>query len=292
MKDRDDRLLLLQTKRLLHRLDRQARKSLGQHFLIDDGVLKTIVESAQLGGDDVVVEVGPGLGVLTRELAHRAGRVVAVELDTVLADALKRTMAEAANVSIVNEDILNADPVALFEHVPLKASGYKVVANLPYYITAAVLRHFLEASLKPELMVVTVQKEVAEAIVAKAGRMGLLSISVQFYGRPEIVRYVPARCFYPAPAVDSAILKITPYPQPMVSVNDVSGFFRLVRAGFAAPRKQLANSLAQGLRVDKSGVLPLLEMAGIAPGRRAETLSLEDWAGLWQKFSQTGDSSC
>ena len=289
---RDDRSLLGPTKRLLRRLDLRARKGLGQHFLVDEGVLKTIAEAAELGGNDVVVEVGPGLGVLTAELARRAGWVVAVELDAALAVALKQTLASAGNVSIVNKDILGTDPAALLKQAPLSSGnpqGYKVVANLPYYITAAVLRHFLETSLKPGLMVVMVQKEVAETIVARSGRMSLLSISVHFYGKPEIVSYVPARCFYPAPEVDSAILRIAPYPRPAVAVSDVAGFFRLVRAGFAAPRKQLANSLAQGLGTDKVGALPLLEGAGIAPERRAETLAIEEWARLWRVFSRAGE---
>ena len=280
--------LLSQTKALLRRLGLKARKSLGQHFLVDEEVLKTVVSAAELTSTDIIIEVGPGLGLLTRELARQAGRVVAVELDNQLASALKQTMASTKNLTIVNEDILQIEPSSLFRE--LKASlpqaidnlGYKVVANLPYYITSAVLRHFLEASLKPTLMVVMVQKEVAQAIVAEPGDMSLLSVSVQFYGKPEIVSYVPAGCFHPAPEVDSAILKITVYPEPAVAAKDREGFFRLVRAGFTAPRKQFANSLAQGLDMPKSEVLPLLEEAGIMPRRRAETLALEEWAKLWQ----------
>ena len=285
--------LLGQTKGLLRRLDLHARKSLGQHFLIDREVLDRVASAAELAADDTVIEVGPGLGVLTGELARQAGRVIAVELDGRLASILKQTLASVKNVSIINEDILKLDPAALFEEqragLPLaggKSVSYKVVANLPYYITSAVLRHFLEASLKPRLMVVMVQKEVAEAIVAKPGRMGLLSISVQFYGKPEIASYVPACCFYPAPEVDSAILKITVYTQPMITVKDTDGFFRLVRAGFTASRKQLPNSLALGLGLPKADVLSLLEAAGITCKRRAETLALEEWQRLWQVFGR------
>jgi 16S rRNA (adenine1518-N6/adenine1519-N6)-dimethyltransferase len=160
-----------------------------------------------------------------------------------------------------------------------------VVANLPYYITSPVLRHFLEASAKPQTMIVMVQKEVAEAIAAEPGRMSLLSVSVQFYGRPGIIGYVPAQSFYPAPEVDSAVLRIDLYSRPALAVAERS-FFDLVRAGFAAPRKQLANSLAQGLRVAKNDVLPLLAGADIESKRRAETLSLEEWARLWQIFEE------
>ena len=285
--------LLTQTKGLLRRFDLQARKGLGQHFLIDDEVLRLITSAAELAPTDVVMEIGPGLGVLTRELAGQAGWVVAIELDNKLAAILKQTLASFNNVTIVNEDILSIDPAALLQEQKARfppAIGspfsYKVVANLPYYITSPVLRHFLEASVKPKTMVVMVQKEVAEAIVAEPGQMSLLSISVQFYGEPAIVSYVPARCFYPAPEVDSAILRVKLYPRPAVAVTDKDSFFGLVRAGFSASRKQIGNSLAQGLGLSKAEVLPLLEKASIVPQRRAETLTLDEWAQLWQVFTR------
>ena len=171
-------------------------------------------------------------------------------------------------------------------------SRYKVVANLPYYITSPVLRHFLEASVKPQIMVVMVQKEVAEAIAARPGQMSVLSISVQFYGEPRIISHVPARCFYPAPEVDSAILRVDLYPQPAVTVSDEGSFFELVRAGFTASRKQIGNSLAQGLSLSKEKILPLLAEAQIVPQRRAETLTLDEWARLWQVFSRGRHADC
>ena len=268
--------LLAQTRGLLRRFDLRARKRLGQHFLVDDEVLAVITSAAGLVPGDVVIEVGPGLGFLTRELARNAGRVIAVELDSRLAAMLRETLAAYDNVSIVNGDILDIDPASL------ASGGYRVVANLPYYITSPVLRHFLEASVRPESMLVMVQKEVAEAIAAEPGQRSVLSISVQYYGKPEIVSYVPARSFYPAPEVDSALLRIGVYPQPAVAVGDEKGFFGLVRAGFTASRKQLVNSLAQGLGLPKAEVWSLLEGAGIAPQRRAETLTLEEWANLWR----------
>jgi len=271
--------LLTQTRRLLRQFDLRARKGLGQHFLIDGEVLQLITSAAELTPSDVIIEVGPGLGILTRELAQKAGRVIAIELDNRLTAALKQTLASFDNVTIINEDVLKIEPQNL-------ATGYKLVANLPYYITSPVLRHFLEAPAKPKLMILMVQKEVAEAIVAKPGKMSLLSVSVQFYGEPRIISDVPAQCFYPAPKVDSAILRIDPSPQPRVAVADEGSFFDLVRAGFTAPRKQLANSLAQGLGISKAEVLPLLERAGIVPQRRAETLSLEEWARLRQVFKE------
>ena len=274
--------ILTQTRRMLRHFDLKARKRLGQHFLIDDEVLHLITSTAELKPSDIVLEIGPGLGILTKELAKQAGRIIAVELDDKLAALLKQTLASFNNVTIVNEDILHIDPATLLP--PL--NPYKVVANLPYYITSPVLRHFLEASAKPELMLVMVQKEVAEAIVAEPGKRSVLSISVQFFGKPKIVSYVPAQSFYPIPEVDSAILQIDPYPQPAVVVSDEKGFFEMVRAGFTASRKQIVNSLVQGLKSPKPVVSALLEKADIVPQRRAETLTLKEWAQLWQVFTQ------
>ncbi len=274
--------LLAETKQLLRRFNLRARKRLGQRFLIDGDVLQRILSAAELTADDIVLEVGPGLGILTRELAQRARQVIAIELDDKLSNFLKQELVSSPNVMIINEDILKIEPATLLA----RPERYKVVANLPYYITSPVLRHFLEATLKPDLMVVMVQKEVAEAIVAGPGKRSLLSISVQFYGRPTIISKVPANSFYPAPEVDSAILRIDLYPKPAVAVDDTEGFFGTVRAGFASPRKQLANSLAQGLGWPKADVLSVLAEASIAPQRRAETLTLEEWAQLRQAYAQ------
>ena len=282
--------LLVQTRRLLRQSNLRVRKGLGQHFLIDGEVLKLITSAAKLTPADVILEIGPGLGILTKELARQAGWVTAIELDSKLAAILKQTLASLDNVTIINEDILKIDPTALLLKTKLPPAtnsllSYKVVANLPYYITSPILRHFLEASVKPQIMVIMVQKEVAEAIVARPGQMSVLSISVQFYGEPSIVSYVPAHCFYPVPEVDSAILRINPYLQPAVAVTNES-FFKLVRAGFTATRKQLANSLSQGLGLSKAEVLSLLAEAHIVPQRRAETLTLDEWARLWQVFTR------
>ncbi len=274
--------LLAETRRLLRRFNLKARKRLGQHFLIDNEVLQQILSAAELTTDDIVMEIGPGLGILTRELAQRAKQVIAVELDDKLSGFLKGEMASFPNVRVINRDILKIDPSDL---VP-EPERYKVVANLPYYITSPVLRHFLEASTRPNLMVVMVQKEVAQAIAAGPGKRSLLSISVQFYGQPTIMSAVPAESFYPAPEVDSAILRIDLYPEPAVAVDDVDSFFETVRAGFASPRKQLANSLSYGLGLPKADVINVLEKANIAPQRRAETLTLEEWAQLRQAYAQ------
>jgi 16S rRNA (adenine1518-N6/adenine1519-N6)-dimethyltransferase len=210
---------------------------------------------------------------------------------------LSKSLASGDNVTVVNKDILKIDPVSLLQDsrgkIPTVANaGYKVVANLPYYITSPVLRYFLEASVKPEIIVVMVQQEVAESITAGPGRMSLLGVSVQLYGEPGIVDIVPARCFYPSPEVDSAILKIVPYAQPVVAINDREVFFSVVRAGFSTSRKQLVNSLALGLGVTKPEVLSILAGAGISPQRRAETLTMEEWVRLYRAFRAENEGRC
>ncbi len=281
--------LLGQTKAMLRRFDLRAKKRLGQNFLVDGDVLEAIVSAAALSPDDTVIEVGPGLGILTAALARRAGWVIAIELDNRLADILQQTL-PYDNVVILNEDVLGTDPATLLQgrapHFPPALKSYKVVANLPYYITSPVLRHFLEGPVKPKIMVIMVQKEVAEAIVAEAGQHSLLSLSVQFYGKPGIVTYVPATSFFPAPEVDSAVVKIEVYRRPPVAVDDVAGFFQLVRAGFAAARKQVANSLSHRLGLSKEEVVSMLGKAGLDPRRRAETFTLEEWASLWRIYNQ------
>jgi 16S rRNA (adenine1518-N6/adenine1519-N6)-dimethyltransferase len=273
------------TRRLLTSLDARAKKSLGQHFLIDSGVLRKIVEAAELSPQDTVLEVGPGLGVLTSELAKRAGRVIAVELDDNLSVLLKQTLSWASNLTIVHEDVLKVSPSALLETAGVPAgSTYKVVANLPYYITSAVLRHFLEEDARPRVMVVMVQKEVAKVITAAPGEMSLLSVAVQLYGEARIVSNVSAHSFFPAPKVDSALLKIRLYSKPFIDTAETDSFFKLVRAGFCANRKQLINSLSQGLSLPKEEIRPLLDKAGIEPKRRAETLAIPEWVKLWRVF--------
>lgn len=275
--------LIERTTALLRRSGLRARKNLGQHFLIDEEVLEFILATSELDKTDIVVEIGSGLGVLTEELCRRAGRVITVELDDRLAESLNRRLSEYHNLTIINRDILKIPPPELFTEAGIILStGYKVVANLPYYITSPVLRHFLESELIPEMMVVMVQKEVAEEIAALPGKMSLLSLGIQLYGQPEIVRNVSAECFYPEPAVDSALVKIVPHEISPVGITDTETFFLFVKAGFSAARKQLANSLSNGLGVSKSEVQELLDNAGISPGRRAETLSLEEWAHLWR----------
>ncbi len=271
----------VQVGKLLRQSGIRPKKRLGQHFLIDEAILDTIVVAAELSRADIVIEVGPGLGVLTAELARGAGKVIAVELDTRLASFLKRRLACLPNVDVINADILKVSPSQLLEG----KSDYKVVANLPYYITSPILRHFVEASPKPSLMVVMVQKEVGNAIVAGPGEMSLLAVSLQVYSKPKIVSYVPSQSFYPPPKVDSAIVRFDLLPEPAVKVADINGFFQVVKCGFTSPRKQLHNSLAQGMGVKPAEVALLLERAGIEFQRRAETLSLEEWARLYEVWA-------
>ena len=267
-----------QVKNLLRQSGLKARKSLGQHFLIDAAILNTIIEAAELSPKDTVIEVGPGLGILTSELARHGGNIIAVELDNRLASLLQRRLASLSNLRVINADILKVKPSQLLGG----KTNYKVVANLPYYITSPILRYFVEASPKPSLMVTMVQKEVGQAIVAGPGKMSLLAVSIQVYSRVRIIAPVPARSFYPQPKVDSVILRFDMLPEPAVKVDDVNGFFDVVRSGFSAPRKQLHNSLAHGLSLKPAEVAQLLKKADIDTQRRAETLSLEEWANLYK----------
>ena len=281
---------MLSIRDLIRTYTLDPKKSLGQNFLIDEHHLERIVAAADLTPEDTVLEIGPGLGVLTHRLAAQAGRVIAVELDDRLISFLRTQFITQSHVSIVHGDILELDPAALVGNAetPSKIPGrplgpalhtphYKVVANLPYYITSAVIRHLLEASQPPSLAVLMLQKEVAERFCAQPGDMSLLAVSVQFYARPAIVHHVPASAFYPRPKVDSAVLRLDVLPQPVVPDLAPEQFFRVVRAGFSQKRKQLLNTLSAGLHLPKPEVGATLQQIGIDPTRRAETLALEEW---------------
>jgi 16S rRNA (adenine1518-N6/adenine1519-N6)-dimethyltransferase len=273
----------MDVRRLLREFDLQPKKGLGQNFLVSEGALRRIVAAADLEPGDVVLEVGPGLGTLTRLLAQQAKRVMAVELDQRLVEILSQTLADFPNVKVVQGDILEMEPGGSGGLSGL-APNYKVVANLPYYITSAVLRHLLTAKVKPQLIVVTVQREVAQRMTASPGQMSLLSVSVQFYGRPKIVARIPAGAFYPVPKVNSAVVRIDLYESPTVTVADVDRFFEIVRAGFGQKRKQLRNALAQGMSLPAGTVVEALRRAGVDEKRRAQTLSLEEWTRVTQEM--------
>lgn len=264
---------------LLRAYNLAPRKGLGQNFLVDETALRQIVAAAGIQPEDTLLEIGPGLGHLTRYLAACAGKVLAVELDRNLIPVLSEVLAGFSNVTVRQGDILELDLAAL--DLP---AGFKVVANIPYHITGAILEHLLEARILPATLTLTVQKEVAEAICAGPGEMSIRALSVQVYGQPRLVARIPAGAFYPPPDVDSAVLRIDLYPQPRIPAARLPDFFRLVKAGFSQKRKTLRNSLSGGLAWKPEQAAALLQAAGIDPQRRAETLSLEEWANLVTQF--------
>ncbi len=271
----------LNVRQLLREFGVRANKSLGQNWLVDESALARIAAAAQLTPYDTVLEIGPGLGSLTRHLAAAAGRIVAVELDATLIPPLRHSLADYTNVTLVQGDILQVEPSELMG----RDTTYKVVANLPYYITSAAIRHLLEADPRPSLIVLTVQLQVAQRITAPAGKLSLLAVSVQFYGRPTLVTRIGAGSFYPVPKVDSAVVRIEPYRYPAVEVTDRDQFFAVVKAGFSQKRKQLHNALAAGLAQSQAQVAAALERAGVDASRRAETLTLDEWASVARAVS-------
>ncbi len=260
---------------LLRRYDLHPSKGLGQNFLADSHALQKIISIAGLRKVDDVLEIGPGLGSLTRYLALSARSVTAVELDRKLFPALESVLTPYKNVHLVQGDILKLDPAELME-----SPGYIVVANIPYYITSAVIRHLLEAKRHPIRVVLTVQKEVADRICANPGKMSLLALSVQVYGKPLIGSTIPAEAFFPPPKVDSAVLCIEIYSEPVIPTDSLDQFFTIIKAGFSQKRKMLRNSLSGGLRITPVESERILCAAEIDPQRRAETLSLEEWGNL------------
>lgn len=260
---------------LLRRHGIRPDKRLGQHFLFDGGALDKVVGAADLAEDEVVLEVGAGVGSLTLRLAARAGEVVAVEVDERLVPALREVTALCRNVRVICRDILALDLEKAFGGRP-----YLVVANIPYAITSHLIRHLLEAATPPSRLVLTVQRELAERVVAGAGEMSLLALSVQLYGRPRLAGFLPAGAFYPPPRVDSAILRIDCHPFPVVERCRVPLLFALARAGFGQKRKQLRNALSAGLNAPAALVAERLRRAGIDPRQRAQELDLAAWRML------------
>ena len=270
-------------KTLLDYYEIHPKKKLGQNFLHDPGALEKIVNSAEVDDNDVVLEVGPGTGTLTKFLARAAKKVIAVEIDERLAPILDIELADYPNVWVIYQDILTVDVATL-----LRPDDYIVVANVPYYITSAILRHLLESTHKPRRLVLTVQQEVAERLVAQPDDMSLLTVSVQYFGQVRIVNRLKPAAFWPRPDVDSAVVRVDVTPQPTVEVPDEAAFFRVVRAGFGQKRKQLKNSLGGGLGMPAAAAAELLDQAGIDPRRRAETLALDEWASLTRVVAASG----
>ncbi|MBA7626866.1 Ribosomal RNA small subunit methyltransferase A [subsurface metagenome] len=248
-------------------------KRLGQNFLINKGVLKTVIEAASLSSEDTVLEIGPGTGVLTLALAEKVKKVIAVEKDIRMIKILKETLKGFKNVEIIQGDILK---------LSLKIKNYKVIGNLPFYLTAPVIRKFLELTeVNPQSMVFIIQKEVAQRICSKPPRMNLLAVSVQLYADPKIISYVSKKSFWPQPEVDAAIIKITPNSL-LIRGDDL--FFKIVKAGFSQPRKQLINNFSKGLKMNKEETKNWLRKNKISPTQRAETLKIEDWLKLTKSY--------
>jgi len=267
-------------RQILDRYGITPRQSLGQNFLFDEGLLGRIVAAADLAPGDEALEVGPGLGSLTRQLAQAAGRVVAVELDGRLVPVLRYELEPFNNVELVHGDILTFDPSQWFN------APYIMVANVPYYITGAILRHLLESHPRPKRLVLTVQREVADRLTAVPPRMSLLAVSVQYYGRVRFIGAVKAGAFWPRPEVDSAVVRIDVDERRLSGEageqerkGEEEAFFRVVRAGFSEKRKQLKNNLRR-LGPDDMAIAAALETAGIDGKRRAETLSVAEWQTL------------
>ena len=298
--------LLKTTKQLCRLYDIKPARSRGQNFLIEEEVYEKIIKAADLKENDVVLEVGPGLGFLTTRLAKIVKKVVAVELDDKLAEVLRtglmaqgiypvksgdagilpsaKLFDRVKNVEVVNSDILKIPPLnlPLVKGESPQGRGFKIVANLPYNITSIFLRKFLSAENKPAMMVLMLQKEVAERIIARPPKMSLLAVSVQFYSRSEIVDIVPANCFWPKPEVDSAIVKLKVKSEKL-KVSDKE-FFKLVKIGFSAKRKMLKNNLAAGFHISPEEAEERVKKAGFNPKIRAQELSVEDWAKLFGEF--------
>ena len=248
------------------------KKELGQHWLRDPEILADIAEAAELSNDDVVLEIGPGLGTLTSRLLARAQRVVAVEFDRDLAHKLPGQF-PGKNLEVINEDILQFD----LNQLP---KGYKVVANVPYYITSKIVEKLMTAENKPSLAVLLVQKEVAERIAAEPGEMSILAVSAQLFAEAELDIEVPRQFFTPPPKVDSQVVVLRTRTEPLVASEDQKDFFRVVKAGFSAKRKKLRSSLSGGLGVSKASAEQLLKKANISPDVRAEDLAIDDWQRL------------
>jgi 16S rRNA (adenine1518-N6/adenine1519-N6)-dimethyltransferase len=262
---------------LLKRYGLTAKKSLGQNFLVDEHALCKVVESADVRREDFVLEVGAGLGSLTRHLADTADQVIAVELDKRFMEPLHEVLHSFPNCRVIQGDILKLNSSDL-----ISAPDYLIVANIPYYITSAVIRHLLEAPNKPRRVVLTIQKEVAQRICAEPGEMSLLALGVQVYGKPWVAARIAAGSFFPVPDVDSAVVRIDLYPEPLIPAAQLEQFFRLAKAGFSQKRKTLRNSLSGGLGWSPVETESLLRSAGIDPQRRAETLSIDEWGKIVQ----------
>ncbi len=279
MKILPDTYLSMNVQKSQARRRPSARKALGQHYLVDNGTLQQVLSASQLDPQDIVLEVGPGRGAVTSHLVKRVKCVIAIEIDPHLAASLPEKLGNPSNLKVINADARDVE----LANVIKENTGYKLVANLPYYAANPILRRFLETDRhRPSLMVVMVQREVARSMVAEDGRMSLLAVGIQLYGIPHIICDVPPEAFYPSPKVTSTVVRIDSRHRMAIEVENTEGFFDVVRAGFFAPRKQIRNSLGMGLGISTEQVSHLLESARLDPKLRPENLSLEEWGRLYQ----------
>jgi 16S rRNA (adenine1518-N6/adenine1519-N6)-dimethyltransferase len=292
---------LISPKLLLKQYNLHPSRHLGQNFLTDKSALNKIISAADLSPDDTILEVGPGLGVLTLELAKRAKKIIAAEKDRKMAEILKHVLDDEniKNVEIIEGDILkllaSLNRTAITGKADLnfqllnkllitnyQSQNYKLVANIPYYLTSPLIRKFLETENQPSLIVLLIQKEVAQRICAKPPKMSLLSVATQFYAEPKIISYVSRKSFYPQPKVDSAIIRISPRATEIESLgrDSISNFFKLAKAGFAHPRKQLINNLSAGLDINREEIEKILLESNLKPTMRPSELSVDKWVEL------------
>jgi len=267
-------------KHLLDQFETPPKKSLGQNFLHDPNAVEKIVNTAEIMPEDVVVEIGPGTGALTQMLAQRARQVYSIEVDERMRPILQTQVGQYPNVELIFDDFLKVNVPELLNGRP-----FIVVANVPYYITSPILAHLMEGQVRPRSIVMTIQLEVAERIIATPPDMNRLAVTTQFYGSPQIVTRLSPAVFWPRPDVDSAVIKITMYDEPPVAVPDAKLFFRVVKAGFSQKRKQLKNAVSGGLAIKSRLAGELLKVAQIDPTRRAETLELHEWAALARAYA-------
>ena len=260
-------------------------KSLGQNFLTDPSILSGIVDAAGATDQDIVLEIGAGLGHLTSHLAKEARRVIAIELDNRLIPALEDRLSSLDNVQIVQGDILRLNLADLIQQ-----DGYLVVANIPYYITSSIIRYLLESNRKPNQIILTIQHEVAQRVCSSTGQMSILALSVRMYGEPKLISRIPSDAFYPTPKVDSAVVRIDLHQEPLLPLGKREQFFELIKAGFLHKRKTLRNSLSKGLEWPPKKVEEMLLSADIDPSRRAQTLSIPEWLEVTEHYDKIQQS--
>jgi len=262
-------------KQILNRYGIQPKRSLGQNFLVERTILRRICEVASIIETDDVLEIGPGIGSLTSILADAAGRVTAIELDDRLIHILENELASYENIRLIHDDILDVNLTEVM------GDPYKVVANVPYYITGAIFRHLLEPQFKPKLMVLTVQKEVAERLTAKPGKMSILSVSVQLHGEITSELTIRSGSFWPKPDIDSTVVRFAAHPEPFITQAEQKPFMRLVKVGYSSKRKQLQKNL-RAIVADRDRLQAVFATAGVDGSRRAQTLSIEEWLALFK----------